>query len=105
MQTQLNFSSIHSDLNPRQNVLSTLVPGYFLDCVDIICMHIWCMYHYTAYVSLYGVVLCVGAQSYPTLCDAMDCSPSASSVHVISQARLLEWVAISCSRGSSQSMD
>ena len=35
-----------------------------------------------------------------TLCDPMDCSPSESSVHGISQARRLEWVAISFSRGS-----
>ena len=36
-----------------------------------------------------------------TLCDPMDCSPPGSSVHGISQARTLEWVAISFSRGSS----
>ena len=35
------------------------------------------------------------AQSCPTLCDPMDCSPPDSSVHVIFQARILEWVAIS----------
>ena len=33
------------------------------------------------------------AQSCPTLCDSMDCSPPGSSVHEISQARTLEWVA------------
>ena len=42
------------------------------------------------------------AQSYPTLCDPMDCSLPGSSVHGIFQARKLEWVAISFSRGSSQ---
>ena len=36
-----------------------------------------------------------------TLCDLMDCSPPGSSVHEISQARILEWVDISFSRGSS----
>ena len=41
-------------------------------------------------------------QSCLTLCDPMDCSPPGSSVHGILQARLLEWVAISSSRGSSQ---
>ena len=41
----------------------------------------------------------------PTLCDPMDCSPPGSSVHEISQARILEWVAISFSRGSSQPRD
>ena len=42
-------------------------------------------------------------QSCLTLCDPMDCSPLGSSVRGISQARILEWVAISSSRGSSQS--
>ena len=37
-----------------------------------------------------------------TLCNPMECSPQGSSVHGISQARMLEWVAISSSRGSSQ---
>ena len=40
------------------------------------------------------------AQSYPTLCDPVDCvALPGSSVHGISQARMLEWVAISFSRG------
>ena len=39
------------------------------------------------------------------LCDPMDCSPPGSSVHGISQARILEWVAISSSMGSSQPRD
>ena len=42
------------------------------------------------------------AQSYLTLCDPMDCSLPGPSVHKIFQARILEWVAISSSRGSSQ---
>ena len=41
-------------------------------------------------------------QSCLTLCDPMDCSPPGSSVHEILQARIMEWVAISFSRGSSQ---
>ena len=41
-------------------------------------------------------------QSCPTLCDPMDCCPSDSSVHGILQARILEWVAVLSSRGSSQ---
>ena len=35
------------------------------------------------------------AHSCPTLCDLMDCSPPRSSVHGISQAGILEWIAIS----------
>ena len=51
------------------------------------------------------LVLVLVAQSCPTLCDPMDCSPPGSSVHEIFQARILEWVAISFSRGSSQPRD
>ena len=40
-----------------------------------------------------------------TLCDPMDCSLPSSSIHGIFQARILEWIAISFSRGSSQSRD
>ena len=40
------------------------------------------------------------AQSWPTFCDTMDCSPLGSSVHEILQARILEWVAIPFSRRS-----
>ena len=40
-------------------------------------------------------------QSCPTLCDPMDFSLPGSSVHEILQARILEWVAILFSRGSS----
>ena len=45
------------------------------------------------------------AQSCPTLCDSVDCSPPGSSVHGILQARVLEWVAIAFSRGSSRPRD
>ena len=46
--------------------------------------------------------LCLVTQSCPTVCDTMDCSPPGSSVHGIFQANLLEWIAISFSRGSSR---
>ena len=53
------------------------------------------------YVSFKSTVSCACCaklpQSCPTLCDPMDCSPPGSSVHWISQARILEWVAISFS--------
>ena len=42
------------------------------------------------------------AQLCPTLCDPIDCSLPGSSVHGIFQAIVLEWIAISFSRGSSQ---
>ena len=42
------------------------------------------------------------AQLHPTLCNPMECSPLGSPIHRIVQARILECVAISYSRGSSQ---
>ena len=44
-------------------------------------------------------------QSCPALCDHMNCSPPGFSVHGILQARVLEWVASSFSRGSSRPRD
>ena len=44
-------------------------------------------------------------QSCLTLCDAMDCSLPGSSVHGILQARILEWVSMPSSRGSSWPRD
>ena len=44
-------------------------------------------------------------QSCPTLCDPMDHNLPGSSIHGILQARILEWVAISFSRGSSPPRD
>ena len=46
--------------------------------------------------------MCSVAQLYPTLYGPMDCSPPGSSVHGILKARILEWVATSYFRGSSQ---
>ena len=57
----------------------------------------WCCWHMTCCV--YVTQLC------PTLCDPMGCSLPGSSVHRILQARILETVAISFSRGSSQPRD
>ena len=48
---------------------------------------------------------CTCPQSRPVLCDFVDCCPPGSSVHGISQARILEWVAISFFRGDSQPRD
>ena len=45
------------------------------------------------------------AQSCLTLCDPMDYSPPGSFVHEILQARILEWISIPFSRGSSWSRD
>ena len=49
--------------------------------------------------------VCSVSKSYLTLWDPMDCNPPGSSVHGIFQARILEGIAISSSRGSSQPRD
>ena len=48
---------------------------------------------------------CEVTQSCPTLCDPTDCSLPGSSICGIFQARIMEWVAISFSRGSSRPRD
>ena len=51
-------------------------------------------------------VLCAQPlQSCPTLCNPIDCSPPDFSVHGVLQAKILEWVAMPSSRGSSQLRD
>ena len=86
------------DINPSWDIhvwkhshskacLLPLFKVYFLVCVCVcvcVCMH-----------------ACSTAQSRLTLCNSMDCSPPGSSVHGILWARMLEWVAISYSSGSS----
>ena len=57
------------------------------------------------YILLLGEILSEVAQSCPTLCDPMDCSLPSSSVRGIFQAIVLEWIAISFSRGSSRPRD
>ena len=54
---------------------------------------------------LIGYAAAKSPQSYPTLCDPIDSSPPGSAVPGILQARTLEWVAISFSKGSSQARD
>ena len=63
-------------------------------------IEIWLTYNFVL-ISTYVLV----AQSCPTLCNLMDYSPQDSSVHGIFQARMLEWVAILFSRGSSLPRD
>ena len=54
------------------------------------------------YLLFHGVCACSVMKSCLTLCDPMDCSPPGSSVRGILEARLLEWVAMPSSRGSSR---
>ena len=52
-----------------------------------------------------GIMKVKVTQLCPILCDPIDCSPSGSCVDGILQARILEWVAISFSRGKWSTLD
>ena len=54
---------------------------------------------------IYSCCCCLVTKSCPTFCNATDSSLPGFSVHGVSQARILKWVAISFSRGSSWSRD
>ena len=72
------------------NSMDCTLPGSSVICIFILkCIHTL-MHFY-----------CLVTKSCPTLCNPMDCSPPGSSVHGDSQVRILEWVVISFSRGSS----
>ena len=66
---------------------------------------LWILNVSIAQIPRFGVREVLVGQSCPTFCDPIDCSPPGSSVHVTSQARILEWVAIPFSRGSSPPRD
>ena len=67
----------------------------------LICMS---AFHSKRYVAASCVCVCSVAQLC-LFCNHMDCSPQGSYVHGIIQARILEWAAISSSRGSSPPRD
>ena len=80
------FSSVHSD---KHHVSSLLTTDPWASALD------------TGFSKLIEHV-CLVTQSCLTSCDPIDCSPPGSSVHGTLQARILGWVVISFSRGSSQ---
>ena len=77
----------------------SLAPGV---CSNSCPLSRWCRPTISSSFILFLLYVCEVAQSCPTLCDPMGCSLSGSSVHGIFQARVLEWIAISFSRGSSR---
>ena len=71
-------------------------------------LKLWEKMYLTLFIVTIITLLCVCVlvtQSCPTLCNPMDCRPPGSSVHGILQARILEWVAMPSSRGSSPPRD
>ena len=92
-----HLSSCFTYLNPTGAIDCCLCLSLFLPSPTEIRKH-WCVC-VCVYAHTYACVLSHSVMS--SLCDPMDYSPPGSSVHGIVQARILEWVAISFSRGSS----
>ena len=87
-------------LEPDIYKSSSLLPSELRNW-DYIMLQSWTFVFFFSFVSMLVLV----AQSCLTLCDSADCSLPGSSVHGILQARILEWVAIPFSRGSSRPSD
>ena len=80
-------------------------PGTRLNCVDTI-LSITASLRAGDHVSMRNHSACMlGGFCHVQLCDAMNYSPLGSSVHGILQARILEWVAMPSSKGSSPPRD
>ena len=74
---------------------------------QITCYFFQVFFRFSTCISL-NLCVCMHAKSLQlclNLCNPRDCSPPGSSVHGILQARILEWVAMPSSRGSSQPRD
>ena len=73
----------------------------------ILFFHHWLVFHYICVCMCVCVHIhmCMRAQLCPTLCNPMDYSLPGSSVHGLFQAKILEWVAMASSRGSSRPRD
>ena len=92
---------------PGKSILASAFNHIVPRIVGIISCYPACSFHSTfGTCSTFAIPsVVVHAQLCPALCNPMDCSLPGSSVHGISQARILEWVAISYPRTSSQSRD
>ena len=87
-----------------------ILQGIFLDRGQthvswISCLGRQILYHWSTRILVFEPLLRPSVSHVQLFCNPMDCSLSGSSVHRISQARILEWVVISFSRGSSQPRD
>ena len=100
-------------LNVKSKVTQLLSENWKKNCIYVarklyLCMHLSeaCIYSQgDMYKKIDSNVACNRKSNESILCNPMDCSPPGSSLHGILQARILEWVAISFSRGSSQPRD
>ena len=97
LSTKIPYASRHSPLSQKKKSNHLLLPWGKEEVVGI---------NWEIGIDIYTPkVKVLVIQSYLTLCDPMDCSPPGSFFHGIIQARIVEWVAIPFSRGSSQPRD
>ena len=92
-----SLHGISSDIKPSKKSQGLYVPSSWENSISLTDI--------TNHFLTTSCCCCWVAKSCLTLCDPTDCSPPGSSVHGILQARILEWVAISFSRGSSRPRD
>ena len=83
----MNSEGVQELLNTKDSPITWEITGPGAKTWQVILLY--CTVTCSPHVDLHG---CSVTQSCPTLWDPMDCSPPGSSVHGISQARILEWV-------------
>ena len=110
---------VRDDLVTEQQQTKILIDIADLIICACICINMYTQIYIYIYIDMYMhactyvciciyIHACMHAElfpSCPTLCDPTDCGLLGSSVHGILQARMLDWVAMPSSKGSSQSRD
>ena len=107
------FHSFHLDplpLNPWQLSHTCLIVAKLLFCIVHLAVTVSDALKLFLYWNIVDSQCCVSFRcayvlSHVWFCDTMYCSPPGSSIHGIFQARILEWVALSFSRGPSWPRD
>ena len=101
------YKSIHASMLLQMAKCDYLIfmwhstsPLFIICCWIQVASHVLAIVNNAVNINMNIVI--VAAAKWWTLCDPMDCSSPGSSAHGISQSRILEWLAISFSRGSSQ---
>ena len=99
-----HFHVLEKEMATHSSVLAWRIPGTG-ECGGLPSMGSHRVGHDWSDLAAAAAAECVHAKSLqlcPSLCDLMDCSPPGSFVHETLQERILEWVSMPSSRGSSQ---
>ena len=104
----LEFYDLRKYAERLKNIVKTAYRVIGIFHIHFMILQIWGRKAESVHIDIYTVHICMSAQLLSHVwfvCDPMVCSGPGSSVHGISQARLLEWVAISFSKRSFQLRD